>query len=108
MVHSATMEALDWNMEEMEETQMYVDNSVSRQQQEIPNLENNESRETFAQDTEDNQVQPCSSMLNMETIRPEKKRFCSLQIFRFGSISNSSSCSSLDDSVPLLDDEDYM
>ena len=102
------MEALDWNMEEEEETQMYVDNNVSRQQQEIPNLEDDEGREIIAQDTEDNQVQPCSSMLTIETIRPEKKRFCSLQIFRFGSISASSSCSSLDDSVPLLDEEECM
>ena len=98
------MEALDWNMEE-EESNMYVDN-----QQEISSLEYNDSRNRYsevnAQNAQDNQVQSCSNMLTMETIRPEKNKYYSLQIFKFGSLSASSSSSSLNDSVPLLDDED--
>ena len=106
LVHSATMEAMDWNMEE-EESNMYVDN-----QQELSGLEDNARRnhcsEGNAQNTQDNQVQSCSNMLTMETIRPEKNKYYSLQIFKFGSLSASSSSASLNDSVPLLDDEDSM
>ena len=100
------MEAMDWNMEE-EESNMYVDN-----QQELSGLADNDSRnhwsEVNAQNTQDNQVQSCSNMVTMETIRPEKNKYYSLQIFKFGSLSASSSSSSLNDSVPLLDDEDSM
>ena len=96
--NSLDKEALDWNEEEREEAQIYVDNEVT------------DNEELIAQD--DNQkaviVQPCSSMLTMETIRPEKKKFYSLQVFNFGTMSNSSSSSSLADSVPLLDDSDTM
>ena len=106
LVNAGTMEALDWNMEE--ESLEYLDNNIIRQQQELTSLEDIPSREIIAHNTQDSQVQPFSSMLTMETIRPEKKKYYSLQIFKFGSISISSSCSSLDDSVPLLDDEDSM
>ena len=97
------MEALDWNMEE-DESNMYVNN-----QQELSSLEDNDSRNRCSEvNAQDNQVQSCSNMLTMETIRPEKNKYYSLQIFKFGSLSASSSSSSLNDSVPLLDDEDSM
>ena len=97
------MEAMDWNMEE-EESNMYVDN-----QQELSGLSDNASRNLYSEGNAQNtQVQWCSNMLTMETIRPEKNKYYSLQIFKFGSLSASSSSSSLNDSVPLLDDEDSM
>ena len=125
-MHSATMaditmDAMDWNIEE-EEPQFYVDNHVTNQQHGLSSLEengnSNSCTETIAQNqTKSNtaqaqedadlvRVQPCSSMFTIETPRPEKKKYYSLQIFKFGSISSSSS--SLNDSVPLLDDTDIM
>jgi hypothetical protein len=117
------MEMEDLNMEE-EEPQIYVDNHVTSQQQDMASLEHNGSRffctEPIAQtviksdnaQAQDNPdlatVEPCSSMITIETLRPEKKKYYSLQIFKFGSISISSSSSSLNDSVPLLDDTDIM
>ena len=110
------MDAIDWNMEE-EEPQFYVDNHVTSLHQDMSSFTNTgidiiaqnqiKSNDNQAQDnTDSGRFQPCSSMFTIETPRPEKKRYRSLQIFKFGSISSSSS--SITDSVPLLDDVDSM
>ena len=94
LLHSATIEDIGWNIDQEE-------NSKKTNQ---AAAEDNRIRVKKSEEEDDQpKVHPCSSMIAMETIRPEKKKFCSLQIFRFGSISASSSNSSLDDSIPLLE-----
>ena len=80
---------------------IFLDNQLPDQEEAVQAVDADVGRDT-------NRVHPCTSLVSMQPIRPDKKKYYSLQIFQFGSISAASSNSSLEDSVPLLDDSDTL